>query len=409
MIKYLKLPILLIVLTAMVCCNSKPEQSQTGAPKTNYSIGVRSEGVSYLIATDNLSKGTISVKNNGTQVDATGMITSGRYMYFFSRVEKKFYQYELRTDGTTTQKAVLDVADYIADQAYSQNLIGDSTILIMDPVKWGEAEIKWLIISIPDFKISASGSFKLPSKEKSPGVNWKSNVGKTVLHAGKLIMGTVYYDFEGNFAPGAHAVVFEYPSMTNPQLICTNLITAELGVYTSNGFVTSENGDLYVAAVRGALWGAITDSQVFGTILRIKKGETSFDEGYLLDLSKAIGEPTNIMQLDDIGGKSAMALLVDDTKVKGWKDINNDHYFFAKLDLESKTVTKYKIPNSDARTARRPLIDQGKYITFLKSKKAQTTHLLEIDLNKGPNAFTKGALIEGKDVMGYSVTRHPER
>lgn len=404
----LKLQLILLgVIISLISCDKKKDRGGKTETPVHYSLGVSAGGVSYALAADNLEKGSIPIDGNGIRLDATSAISAGKYLYFFSRSEKKFYQYELNTNGKITQKASLPVGQYVADWAYSQNLVNDTTILVMDPVKWGEPEIKWFTISIPDFVISGSGSFNLPAKEQSPGVNWKSNVGNGLLHGNKFIMGTVYYDFNGNFASGSHVVAFDYPGMTNPTLISTDLTTAELGIYSTNGFLAAENGDLYIAACRGALWGAKTDSDVYGGILRIKSGETKFDESYFLDLTRATGAPANILQLDYIGGTSAVAILFDDTRIKGWGDIANDHYFFARVDLESKKVMRYNIPGSDAHSAKKPLIFDNKYITYLKSTAHKTTNILEIDLKGGADAFTKGALINGKNVKGYSVTRHP--
>lgn len=403
----MKFYVILLVLTiGLISCGKKQAYNDGKTPE-NYSLGVSDVGISYAVPTSNVDNGTIAVKENGVAVAATSMITSGKYMYFFNRLEKKFYQYELKADGSVQQKASLAVGPYIQEWAYSQNLVDETTILLMDPIKWGESEVKWLTIRIPNFVISGSGRFHLPAKEISPGVKWKSNVGNGRLHGNKFLMGTVYYDFNGNFAPGAHVVSFDYPGMSNPTLISTNQVTAELGIYSTNGFVTTDHGDLYIAACRGALWGAKTDSDVYGGILRIKKGENRFDQSYFFDLSKAVGSPSNILQLDYIGGESAVAILFDDTRIKGWGDIANDHYFFTKVNLETGEILRYNIPKSDAHSAKRPLIFDKKYISFLKSTAKRTTNVLKIDLLGGSDAYSIGALIIGQNVKGYSVTRHP--
>lgn len=404
----LKLVGILLGFSLLISCNEK-KGNIGDVTVEHYSLGLSRDGKSYSVSTDSLFGKTITLKGNSTQLEAKSLIVSGKYFYFFNRPEKKFYQYELEADGAITEKASLEVGSYVTDHAYSQNLVDDQTILIMDPVQWGEPEVKWFTIRIPDLVITASGSFRLPALKQSAGGNWKSNVGRGVLHAGKFIMGTVYYDFEGNFASGSHAVTFDFPGMTNPKRISTNNITAELGIFSNNGFVKTENGDLYIIAARGAILGAITSNEQYGAILRIKKGELQFDDSYLFDLAKAVGAPTNITQLDYLGGSSAMAIVFDDTKVKGWGDFDNDHYFFAKLDLESQQLMKYNVPKSDARITKFPLITPGKYITFLKIAKNQTCQILEITTDGGPDAFRKGAVIDGKDLRGYSIIKHPRR
>ena len=407
MFKYVQQLTLVLIASAIgvICCGKKERARDIS--DVHYSLGVNAGGVSYSLPVKDLEKGAFQVENIGTRLDATSMIASGKYFYFFSKQDKKYYQYQFNTDGSIAKKAELAVSEYVAEWAYSQNLVNDSTLLIMDPVKWGEPAVKWLTIRIPDMVISGSGQFDLPAREQKPGKSWKSNVGNGVLHAGKFLMGTVYYDFDGNFAPGAHMVAFDFPGMTNPTLISTDVTDAELGIYSTNSFSTTSDGDLYIAACRGALVGSKTDSKMYGGILRIRKGETKFDETYFLDFTKALGVPTNILQLDELNGTSAMAILFDDTRIKGWGDIANDHYFFAKIDLSAGTVSRYNVPKSDAHSAKRPLIEGNKYISFLKSTANKTTNVLEIDLSGGPDAFQLGALLEGKNVKGYSVSRHP--
>ncbi|HEV7378682.1 MAG TPA: hypothetical protein VGN64_02745 [Dyadobacter sp.] len=385
-------------------CNSD-QGSQSGSAR-HYSLGLSVDGVGYAIPANNLFGDTIHTANSGKPYDAKGLIQSENYVYFYSQPEKKFFQYTIDPRGTLTEKSGIPVAGYVSEQAFSQNLLDKNTILIMDPVKWGEPEVKWVTISIPDFKISGSGTYQLPYMEQTHDMAWKSSIGRAILHAGKVIMGTAYFDFQNNFASGAHVVVFDYPGMTNPRLVSTNLISAEVGAVSTNSFVKSGSGDLYLAACRGAVLGTITDNKVYGGVLRIKKDQTSFDESYLFDLSAVLKQPANILHLDALNGDEAMAVLVDDTKMKGCADIANDHYIFARLELPSKKIQKYNVPKSDARVARMPLITDSRYTSFLKSHANNTVHILEIDTKGGPDAFRKGAVIEGKNVLGYGIIAH---
>ncbi len=394
-------------LVLLISCDSKKSTNLTSSAVTpKFSIGASVDGVSHMIPAERLDQGTIESRE-GVKLDARSMIWSGKYFYFYNRSEKRFYQYELKSDGSIALEKSLSVKDYVPDWAYSQNLIGDSTLLIMDPVKWGDPEVKWLTIRIPDFEISDSGSFSLPLQEQKPGVYWKSNIGKGVIHAGKFLMGTVYYDFNGNFMQGSHLVAFDYPKMTNPTLISTDITSSELGIVSLNGFAKADNGDLYILGCRGKLWGVPTDTPVFGGILRVNSGTIQFDKTYFLDLSEKTGEPTNIIQLDHTGGDTAIAILMNDTRIKGWNDISGDHYYFARLHLASGQLMKYNMPLADLHSAKMPMITGNQYITFLKNTAGNSTHMLEIDLNGDASSIKKGALIKGKNVKGYSVVRHP--
>jgi hypothetical protein len=372
-----------------------------------YSLSIISGDVSYILPTNTPMEGTVSPVGSGVEFGGRSFIPSGNYVYDFNEADKKFYQYELNSDGTVEEVASILATQYISDRAYSRSLIDENTLLIMDPVAWGDPETKWFTIALPEFTVSGSGSINLPTLGQSPGVSWKMNVGRVAKHGDKLIMGSIYYDFDGNYSEGSHAVVFDWPGMTNPTLIHTDQINAELGIISGSGYAETENGDLYISASGGAFWGKSGSDGKSGGILRIKNGETDFDEGYLLDLSDELGKPTNIMQLDYIGNDIAIAMLFDPTEVDGWGDIDNDHYYFAKINLVTKEITPYNIPKSGSRLARQPLIDNGKYYTYLKMAAANTTHVLEIDPQGGPDAFTRGAQIVGDNVQGYAIAKHP--
>lgn len=390
------------------CKKDEPTDEPTVEVPSGYSLAVNVGGVNYVLQTEDLFEGgNVSPVGNGVEIPGNELIQSGNYFYFFSRAEKKFYQYELNNDGTVEQVASILLTSYISDRAYSQNLIDDKTILIIDPVTWGEPSVKWVRISIPDFVIAASGTAELPTFKNDAGENWKVNVGKAVLHGSKIIMGSVYYDYAGNYAEGTHAITFDYPSMTNPATITSPKSTGEIG-YTNQLFAKTSNGDLYVGVYRGT-YGAPSTDDVKGYILRVKSGATTFDNDYFFDLSATIGEPTQVMQLNFLEGSSAMAMLFNTNDMPAWANLDDDMYYYAKVDLAAKTVSKFNAPKASVRQVRYPLISNGKYITYQKSKTANTAKILEIDYNGGADAYKLGKLIEGDGVNPISVVKHPAK
>lgn len=371
-----------------------------------YSLGVQiPDGASYSLSTDDLMTGNISPVGNGVEIPGNEFIQSGNYFYFFSRGEKKFFQYEMHADGSVTETASLLVSEYITDRAYSRNLIDENTILVMDPIQWGEPEIKWFTIKIPEFEVSNSGVYSIPTIAKDNGENWKANLGTAVVHGNKLVMPTVYYDFDGNYAPGTRSVVLDYPSMDNETLIESDISTGE-NAYINNLLAHTDNGDLYIGYLRG-FYGTPTDDDVNGYILRINAGETDFDDSYFFDLSAEMGEPTQVMQLDALEGNWAMGMLFNPNDIGEYSNLDNDHYYYAKVDLANQSITRYNMPKADIRLSRKPLISEGNFIAFHKSAANNTTNVLVIDYNGNADDYTIGKTIDGDGVTGYSVVKHP--
>ena len=388
-------------------CSDDDEVPNDGLAEARYvSLGIISGETSYILPTNSPMEDTISPVGNGVEFGGRAFLASGNYLYDFNERNKNFEQYELMPDGNVEEVASILATQYVSDRAFSRNIIDDNTLLVMDPVVWGEPATKWVMISLPDFVVTSSGTFDLPTLEQAPGVNYQINVGKGVRHSDKFIMGTVFYSNEGEFAEGSHAVVLDYPSMTNPTLIGTDLINGELGIISSANFAQTENGDLYITASGGASLTKPGKDGQYGGILRIKSGETDFDESYLLDLTQATGTPTNIMHLNYIGNNIAIAQLFNPREVN-WGNLDGDHYTFAKINLATQEVTPYNLPPSGSRLAREPLIADGQYYTFLKKAAESTTHVLRLDPQGGPDDYEIGALIEGDNVQGYSIALHP--
>jgi len=195
--------------------------------------------------------------------------------------------------------------------------------------------------------------------------------------------------------------------MANPTKVTSPKSTGEIG-YTNQLFAQTSNGDLYVGVYRGP-YGAPSTDDVKGYILRFKSGQSTFDDEYFFDLSAVIGEPTQVMQLNFLEGQSAMAMLFNTNDMPEWGALDNDNYYYAKIDLPNKVVSKFNVPKSSVRQVRYPLISDGKYITYLRSKTENKANILEIDYNGGANAFKVGKLIEGDGVNPISVVKHPAK
>lgn len=400
-----------LVFTVISCSDNStsPDPEPEPEPENQYfTMGIGAGGGNYLLTSDELLTGEISPEGNGLEVGAgRDLLSEGRYIYDFDRNTKNFIQYEMIEDGTIQEVATILGTEYVADRANSKNKLDENTLLYLDPVQWGEPEVKWVRISIPEFTVHSSGSFNLPTIAQTEDVNWQVNVGRATVHGDKLVMGTVYYDLDGNYLEDAHAIVLDYPGMTNPALIETDKLNAELGITSDANYVHTDNGDLYIKASGGNFWGKPgTEDQPGGGILRIKAGETDFDDSYFLDLTEVLGEPTNIMHLNYVSGNTAIAMLFNPSEMD-WSNYEGDHYYYAKINLETQEVTPYDVPTSGSRLSRYPLVHDGMFYTFLKSAANSTTHVLRIDTEGGPDAYTVGARLVGENIIGYSIFAHP--
>lgn len=390
------------------CSDNTADPAPSTPQITYYTFGIRAGGVGYLLPSSKTDTGSVSL-TNAVEVNGFESNTYGNYIYTYIRAEKSIYQYEMLENGTVQQKAKILLSAYITDRAYSQSIIDGNTLLIIDPITWGLPEMKWVQISIPDFVVKSSGTLTLPTLEAAPGINWGVNVGKVIKHGNKLVMGTVDYDLDGNFPPGSYAITLDYPAMTNPQRIFSDKIDGELGIISVSSYAQTENGDSYLATAGGfsngaALWGKSVNANKHGGILRIKKGETTFDNSYLLDLTQKLGKPTNIYNLHYVGNDYAIAMIFNPNEINGWSDLSNDRFEFAKIKLSTGDVTVYTLPKSASRLGRVAAIEGTKYINFYKSAASNKTNILTIDVAN--DKTTIGTQIMGDNVEGFMVAKY---
>jgi hypothetical protein len=200
----------------------------------------------------------------------------------------------------------------------------------------------------------------------------------------------------------------DYPSITNAKRIFSDKIDGELGVISASTYATTEIGDLYVATAGGfskgvSLWGKAINPNKYGGILRIKSGETTFDNSYFLDLTQKLGKPTNIYHLTYVGNDYAIAMIFNPNEVNGWSDLSNDHFEFAKIKLSTQEVKVYSVPKSGSRLGRAPLIFGTKYVNYYKSVSSNKTNILSIDVSN--DTYQIGTQILGDNVEGFMITR----
>lgn len=134
----------------------------------------------------------------------------------------------------------------------------------------------------------------------------------------------------------AKTLVLDYPSLANPKLITSTQTRGNTNGYRSTMQYVGTDGHVYQA----------TSGEGPGNggskILRISAGTNDYDNNYLFSLDQALGETDTYIETWKYAGDGTG--LVVYSKYTGTGTTRKGGYI-ARIDLNSKTATKYAIPN----------------------------------------------------------------
>ena len=407
----------IVMVAAMATSCEKDKEGDSVKPAGpqyfSFSLKAGSAGdASYIATTSDLMKGNVSISGALEHIGRGYFIPADNYVYDINESENKILQFEMFPDGTVEEVASIMAAKYLPGGGQSRNVIDNNKYLFyIDPIEWGSREVKWLRIKLPEFVVDGNGTVELPMLNNDPA--YMVNVGNTIVHGDKLVMGSIYYKAEGKktiYAEGSHAIVFDWPTMANPKLISAPQ-TGQLGNVALSNYANDAAGNLYVSVGCDDLgqWDKPSvDKTQYGGLLRIKKGESDFDKDYFLDFSKEMGGvPTNIFNIFTATNNKAVAYIYNCEGV-GWKVGNSDTGYYVTIDFGTGKVVKHDMPLSASVSTREALIFDNKFYSFQKQVSDNSTSVVEIDYNKmSADAWKMGAKVEGVDITSYGIAAHP--
>ena len=206
---------------------------------------------------------------------------------------------------------------------------------------------------------------------------------------GKLFVGIDYQKNIATLWDTAYVAVIDLQRNTVDKVISdhrTAFIFAGGGAV--NGFEQDANGDLYII-------GEGTANTPSG-ILRIKKGETTFDPDYFLDLKATTGNPCKGLRLFNSNGLAFTCSAQDPSDL--W-EFNGPNYKYHQINLTSKTATLFSslpITYGSKTSIVRKLNEQE--LLFVISNK-QEEAIYSYNLNSA--VLTKKITLDGQ-VTGFS-------
>ncbi|UCS94242.1 DUF4374 domain-containing protein [Echinicola marina] len=245
-----------------------------------------SDGVAdYLLTTTSLTSGTISTVANGIEQDGT-------YRYYIT-INDKFFSllygqgnpgavttYELNNQGKLTKQSNFQSETV---QAFAEV---DDDLLMMKIPRSGAEDATWYQMDTELLQITDDGLTNIvdvANNGERAHFTWLTQVGDKVFAPYMSIKGCCDDTFGTNYPDSAWIAVYDYPSMELEKVIKDNR-TSYIGRYFTEGLTVVENGDVYAFSSGVATTNGEGSSTLPSAFLRIKAGETEFDESYYFNI-----------------------------------------------------------------------------------------------------------------------------
>lgn len=195
----------------------------------------------------------------------------------------------------------------------------------------------------------------------------------------------------------AQIAVYTYPGLEFQKVIEDTRTGPIGGFNTKTGLIKDEKGDVYAVSHSNPANGYSKSTKPAG-ILRIKSGQTTFDQNYFFDVAAATGGKT-ISHMKYLGDGKVFAEInmTDRAQQARWSD---SPLKSAIIDLNNKTVTYIEGMPEHAGVGRRlAVLHDGNYV-YMAVPEGNKIFMYRVNLEN--NTATKGAEVQANFVAGIS-------
>ncbi len=391
---------------ALWACGSDDAPTGPNTTQTDSGISMSLKTTSgdeteFIITKADIMSGEISAV--GTGIEQTGW----RFYYpvgktLFSSgfsVDNQMAGYARNADG-----GIVKIGEFIFENALEMfgESDDDQTLLAMEIPRAGFANRRLHFVDVNTVFVKKIVGTRIFESTTDSLVAWPTALQ---VRGDKLFIPFHILDAKGFFttprADTAYVAVYAYPEVgTEPEKIIKDPRTSNIGVNgATTGLIEAENGDVYSFSCGAEMAGFGPASTKPSAILRIRSGETEFDQSYFFDIEAATGGG-KIFWFDYVGDNKAIARILTHDNGGIWtafgRDVFNQELVI--IDLVNQTVTDVaNVPLHAKRYSSPVLAEDGK--VFVSIETATEAHVYEVDIASA--TATKGAKINGKTIKGF--------
>jgi hypothetical protein len=278
----------------------------------------------------------------------------------------------------------------------------EETLLAFEIPRSGYAPKKLYFVDVEDVQVQKVVETSIFESEEDELIAWPSAIE---VRGDQLFVPFHKLDAKGYFttpeADQAFVAVYSYPDVeSEPVKIITDSRTSNIGVNgATTGMIEADNGDLYTFSSGAEMAGFSPAATKPSGILRIKNGETEFDDDYFFNVEEATGGE-KLFWFDYVGNNKAIARLLTSDDGGPWGAFGRETFNqrLVILDLEAQTVTEVaNVPLHAKRYSSPVTVENGKL--FMSIETANEAYVYQVDVENATG--TIGAKIEGKTIKGF--------
>ncbi|MCG8320102.1 MAG: DUF4374 domain-containing protein [Cytophagales bacterium] len=381
-----------------------PDDGATSTSSGGIVMAFKSTGgneTEFIISQDDIMTGEISAI--GTGIEQTGW-------RFFYPVGKTLFSSGFSVDNQMAGYAdngagyITQIGEFIFENALE--MFGasddDQTLLAMEIPRSGFTNRRLHFVDANTIFVKKIVGTRIFESTTDSLVAWPTALQ---VRGDKLFIPFQVLDAKGNFTTPrpdtAYVAVYSYPEMeTEPLKIIKDGRTSNIGVNgATTGLIEADNGDLYSFSCGTEMAGFAPAATKPSGILRIKNGETDFDNSYFFNVEAATGGG-KLFWFDYVGDNKAIARILTHDDGGPWQAFERN-YFNQRLviiDLEGQTITEVaNVPLHAKRYTSPVLVEDGKVYTSIETD--TEAYVYQVDIANA--TATQGARILGKTIKGF--------
>lgn len=287
-------------LAILSACDKKtsyvePDPVSEDTTKTKFIVTVtpaNTTGVAdYILETDSLSEGTLSIVGNGLEQDGTYRYYVTHKNKFFSMLYGQGNPGAVTTYGLNSSGKLTKISNFQSETVQAFAPMKDDIVLIKTPRSGTNETANFFRVNADRQEIVGTADHnivRMAGNGERAHFTWATQFGDKLLAPYMSIRGLSTDAFGTSFPDSTWVAVFSYPDLKLEKIIRDNR-TSFIGSYMNDGLAVDEKGDVYAFSPANYVENSVQKSTKPSAIVRINKGTTEFDKTYFFNVQEKSG------------------------------------------------------------------------------------------------------------------------